>query len=204
MPPACSKGRRCAARTRDIDLTDDHFRKGPYPPRLDEFHRTCSFCRGTRPVAVGLDRGRECPRCHNGLEWHHFWDGIVVLTGQWLILGRSEHVECNHCRARRQDTRAQGTRNRAQAQAIISPRRSRRAVRPPRHYDSSPDMDQPRHCDRALRNPNHPRTTLRDFIDEVDGRQRPTCNACRLEDGRNTIIPARRQREEGGALWCPC
>lgn len=75
--------------------------------------------------------------------------------------------------------------------------RPRREIRPPRHHDSSPDLDQPWHCERAARDENHPPTFLRDFIDEVDERRRAICNGCRRREREATAVHARRQREDG-------
>jgi len=85
---------------------------------------------------------------------------------------------------------------------MAGPVREQRIIRPPRHYDSPPDMDQRWNCERAARNPNHPITFLRDFFDEVDGRQRPVCNACRHQEQLDgAIIPAHRLRELPSGLY---
>jgi len=58
-------------------------------------------------------------------------------------------------------------------------RPSRRRTRP-RHFDSSPDLDVPRGCEKTL---HFPSKTLRDFIDS-QVRQHATCNECRQNPQR--------------------
>jgi hypothetical protein len=59
-------------------------------------------------------------------------------------------------------------------------------------------MDHIWNCERASRNPNHPVTYLRDFFDDIDGKQRAICTACahQGEEPRATV-PVRRQRDHG-------
>ena len=51
--------------------------------------------------------------------------------------------------------------------------------------------------EQATRDPNHPPTYLCDFIDEIDGRQRAVCNACRrqLQEPNDSIVPVRHLRD---------
>ena len=58
-------------------------------------------------------------------------------------------------------------------------RLSRKRTRP-RHFDSSPDLDVPRGCEKTV---HFPSRTLRDFIDS-QGRQHATCNECRQNPQR--------------------
>jgi hypothetical protein len=50
MVRTCSRDTRCRARTQNIILTDDNFRKGSNPPQSDEYFRWCNFCRGKNVV----------------------------------------------------------------------------------------------------------------------------------------------------------
>ena len=86
MTRTCTKCANCAAQTHGIRLTDDYFRKGPFPPQSLQFWRQCSLCRGTQAVAIGQGPSRICTRCHFGQESYHFRDrGIrLFLTRVWL------------------------------------------------------------------------------------------------------------------------
>ena len=55
-------------------------------------------------------------------------------------------------------------------------------------------------------NPNHTPTYLCDFIDEIDGRQRAICNACRrqLQEPNDSIVPIHRLRDNGYLFECIC
>ena len=66
MARSCSKRQRCIAHIQDIHLTDEHFRKGPYPPQSLQFWRQCSLCRGTRIIAIRHDPSRVCSKCWKG------------------------------------------------------------------------------------------------------------------------------------------
>ena len=58
---------------------------------------------------------------------------------------------------------------------LSPPARPRRVRTRPRHFDSSPDLDIPRRCEKA----NHvPLKAAHDFID-AGGRMHPICNECR-------------------------
>ena len=108
-----------------------------------------------------------------------------------MIIG----IECETCDACRGQGALNSIRHRErEAEANARPRRE---IRPPRHYDSSPDMDQPWNCEHAAPDPTHPLTFVRDFFDEIDGRQRPVCNACRHRECDATVAPARHRREDG-------
>src|SRR6266516_6388363 len=195
MARTCSN-RTCVAQTHGICLTDDHFRKGPFPPQSSQFWRRCSLCRGTRAVTIRQGPSRICSECRRGQELYLFTDrGIHPFCPPNLIVGR-DYSTCRQCRASNQSRTRETRRQQAEHAGMPSPTRERRIIRAPRHYDSSPEMDQPRNCERAARNPNHPITFLRDFFDEIDGRQRPVCNACRRQDrSNNAVVPTRRLRD---------
>jgi|SRR5579859_3361687 len=57
------------------------------------------------------------------------------------------------------------------------PARPRRIRTRPRHFDSSPDLDLPRRCEKAI---HVPAKAARDFID-ARGIMRPICNDCRQD-----------------------
>ena len=66
---------------------------------------------------------------------------------------------------------------RSRRRIIRSPRPQRNRA-PPRHFDSSPDLDEPRRCERRDHDAERFPTVRRDFIDE-HGRIYTICNRCR-------------------------
>jgi len=200
MARSCSKRRRCIAHLQGILLTDDNFRKGTYPPQSLQFWRQCSFCRQTRTIALRHDPSRVCSKCQKGQPLDLFTGSPLFLFP--LTVG-GEYNMCRLCCSSASQSVMRGQRQAEQYDVPVNnPVREPRIRRPPRHYDSSPDMDQPLNCERVARNPNHPITFLRDFIDEVDGRRRPVCNVCRrqLEPTNDVTRPLRRLRENGYSI----
>ena len=116
---------------------------------------------------------------------------------------------CRDCQALQVIQNSQSRHHQAEGTGNVlmcNPQCERRNIRRTRHYDSFPEMDQPRNCERATRDPNHPPTYLRDFIDEIDGRQRAVCNACRrqLQEPNDSIVPIHRLRDNGYLFECIC
>ena len=67
---------------------------------------------------------------------------------------------------------------RSRRRVIESPRRPQRNRIQRRHFDSSPDLDEPRRCERRGHDAEMYPTVRRDFIDER-GHTHATCNRCR-------------------------
>jgi len=65
----------------------------------------------------------------------------------------------------------------------VHPQRSAAARAPPRHFNSSPDLDVGYRCEKTEHNPLKPK---HDFIDE-HGRMHPVCNECRQSDPQRLL-----------------
>lgn len=193
MARECNSGRRCFALLAGVPLTDDNFRMGPRPPQSQRFYAKCNQCRGGRPVPIALEPSRRCSKCHTERDLHLFQGPNGMPRPASVLTAEIIHQTCSICRERYREGRLR--RRLVQEPLPEIPLRPRRVIRRPRHYDSSPEMDQPVRCSREPRVPDHEITVLRDFIDE-NGRRRVMCNYCRrrnqLPDRRNQVLQPQR------------
>lgn len=95
----CSKGATCVAQTRGILLTDDHFRKGSFPPQSLELWRRCSLWRGTRAVIISQGSSRVWSHCHYGQESYLFRDRDIRLFSVPSLTAGRDYDTCRRCRA---------------------------------------------------------------------------------------------------------
>jgi len=162
---------------------------GPRPPQSLRFFAKCNQCRGGQPIPVANDPSCRCSNCRIDLDLHLFRGPNGILLPTEVLIEGITHQTCLNCRERRREGHL---RRRLLSEPQLDPPRPRHVTRRPRHYDSSPEMDQPHRCERAGRVPDHEITVLRDFIDE-NGRQRAVHNYCRrrdqLPDRRNQVVP---------------
>ena len=146
MARECRSCRRCLALVVGVSLNNDNFRMGPHPPQSLRFFAKCNQCRGGRPIPVANDPSRRCSNCRIDLDLHLFQGrNSILLPTEVLIVGIT-HQTCLNCQERRREGHL---RRRLLAKPQLNPPRPRRVIRCPHHYDSSPEIDQPHHCERV-------------------------------------------------------
>ena len=236
MVRTCSNRGRCVSRRLAEPLTDDNFRKASSGPRANQYYSLCNRCRN-RPANARDSTARPQPRCsvcYSSRQLQYFLDsnGIshFVINNDLiteLILGRVSDV-CTFCQNQVGQRRpppprtpnrqgltpsSQHAQSRRRIAPPDSPTPSNPPARPvrtrtrPRHFDSSPDMEAERRCERMRHEPMKKR---RDFIDG-NGRMHAVCNECREAiaarriqnhnlDGDHTSSEGSNSRSGGGQL----